>query len=75
MLSDSSTACIEGCYFTSKIGIKYGALNSKRIYYLKTFGKNKDLCHKEADKAASYLVKVLHPFSASTTRDGFLENS
>ena len=75
MLGDSSTACIKGCYFTSKIGIKYGALNSKPTYYLKTSGKNKDLCPKEAEKAESYLVKNLHPLSASTTRNGFLENS
>ena len=58
---------LTGCDVTSKIGTKYGALNTKPIDYLKTFGQSKNLCHEEAEKAESYLVKVLRPSSACTT--------
>ena len=58
---------LTGCKVTSKIGTKYGALNAKPIDYLKTFGQSENLCHEEAEKAESYLVKVLHHSSACTT--------
>ena len=58
---------LTGCKVTSKIGTKYGALNAKPIDYLKTFGQSENLCHEEAEKAESYLVKVLRPSSACTT--------
>ena len=58
---------LTGCDVTSKIGNKYGALNAKSIDYLKTLGQSKNLCHEEAEKAESYLVKVLHHSSACTT--------
>ena len=58
---------LTGCKVTSKIGTKYGALNAKLIDYLKTFGQSENLCHEEAEKAESYLIKVLRPSSACTT--------
>ena len=58
---------LTGCDVTSKIGNKYEALNAKSIDYLKTLGQSKNLCHEEAEKAESYLVKVLHHSSACTT--------
>ena len=58
---------LTGCDVTSKIGTKHGTLNTKPIDYLKTFGQSKNLCHEEAEKAESYLVKVLRSSSACTT--------
>ena len=58
------------CHVTSIIGTKYEALNAKPIYYLKTFGKNKYLCHEEAEKVESHLVKFLRLLPAYTTREG-----
>ena len=58
---------LRGCDVTSKIGAKYWALKVKPIHYLKTFGQSKDLYHEEAQKAESYLVKVLRPSSACTS--------
>ena len=58
---------LRGCDVTSKIGAKFWALKVKPIHYLKTFGQSKDLYHEEAQKAESYLVKVLRPSSACTS--------
>ena len=56
-----------GCDVTSKIGTKYGALNTKTKDYLKTSDQSKNFCHEEAEGSESYLVKVLRPSSACTT--------
>ena len=58
---------LTGCDVTSKIGTKYGTLNAKPIDYLNTFEQSKNVCHKETEKAESYLVKVLRLSSACIT--------
>ena len=58
---------LTGCDVTSKVRTTYGTLNAKAIDYLKTFNPSKDLCQKDAEKAESYLLKVLRPSSACTT--------
>ena len=60
---------LTGCDVTSKRGTKYGTLNAKPIDYLKRFGQSKNVCHKEAEKAESYLVKVLRPSPACITKN------
>ena len=56
-----------GCDVARKIGTKYGTLNVNPIDYLKTFVQSKNLCHEEAEKTESFLIKVLRPSSACIT--------